>query len=66
MVFEYGIINVIKYQNLTYVNVKPVLLCMRRFELMISAAVKRWYDHDHVYSDIKEQDLSAYFCRECK
>jgi len=39
MVFKYGIINVIKYQNLTYV--KLVILCMRCFELLISAAVKR-------------------------
>lgn len=52
MVFKNGSINVINYQNLTYV--KRVILCMRCFELMISAAVKRWYDHDHVYSEIKE------------
>jgi hypothetical protein len=64
MVFKYGIINVIKYQNLTYV--KPVILHTRCFELMISAAVKRWYDHDHVYSEIKEQDLPAYLCHECE
>ena len=36
--FKCGSINVIKYQNLTYV--KPAILCMRCFELMISAAVK--------------------------
>lgn len=33
MVFKYGGINGIKYQNLTYV--KPVILCMRYFELII-------------------------------
>jgi len=39
---------------------------MRCFELMNSAAVKRWYDHDHVYGEIKVQDLPAYICHECK
>jgi hypothetical protein len=64
VVFKYGSINVINYQNLTYV--KPFILCMRCFEVMISAAVKSLCDHAHVHSEITEQDLPAYLCHECK
>jgi hypothetical protein len=64
MVFKYGSVNVLKYCNLIYI--KDLTLCMKCFEVTISAAVKGWYDHLHVHSEITEQDLPAYLCHECK